>query len=374
MTLRYLCAAGRGACLSLGLLTSAALADSGHGGHSSASAPIRADGHAPIGVMGDHLHAKGEVMLSYRFMRMEMDGSRLGTSGISAAEIATTIPNRFFGMPMQPPTLRVVPTDMTMDMHMFGAMYAPTDRVTLMAMIPYISKSMNHLTFAGPAGTGILGGFKTQSDGLGDIKVSALIGMLDRKTANGHHKMHLNLGISLPTGSITETGRILTPMGGRPVVRLPYSMQLGSGTYDLMPGITYAGQSGNIAWGAQARGIIRLGDNDEGYSLGNEAAVTGWVSYQPQPAISFSGRIEARSLGDIDGRDPRIMGPVQTADPDNYGGQTITLFAGVNYVVQRGSLRGNRFAIEAGLPLYRDLNGPQLETDWTVTAGWQYAF
>jgi len=31
-------------------------------------------------------------------------------------------------------------------------------------------------------------------------------------------------------------------------------------------------------------------------------------------------------------------------------------------------------AIEAGVPLHRDLNGPQMETDWTVTAGWQKAF
>ncbi|MEL7013513.1 MAG: transporter, partial [Pseudomonadota bacterium] len=162
--------------------------------------------------------------------------------------------------------------------------------------------------------------------------------------------------------------------GGRPTVRLPYSMQLGSGTYDLLPGITYTGRSGNMGWGAQARGIFRLGDNVEGYALGNELALTGWVSYQPQPAVSFSARIEAKTLGDIDGLDPMIVGPVQTADPDNYGGETINLFAGLNYVVQRGSLRGHRLALEAGLPIYRDLNGPQLETDWTVTAGWQYAF
>ena len=373
MIFRYLRAVSLGACASLGLATAAAFADSGHGG-TSPDAPIRADGHAPIGVMGDHLHKRGEVMLSYRFMRMEMDGNRIGTSSVTPQQIVTTVPNRFFGLPMQPPTLRVVPTDMTMDMHMFGAMYAPSDQITLMAMIPYISKSMNHLTFQGPVGTTILGGFRTESEGLGDIKVSALASLLDTKTDNAHHKMHLNLGLSLPTGSITETGQILTPMGTRPTVRLPYSMQLGSGTYDLLPGITYSGHSGRFGWGGQLNGVIRISDNDEGYSLGNEAALTTWVSYQPQPAISFSGRIEARTIGDIDGIDPAIRGPVQTADPDNYGGETITLFAGLNYVVQRGALRGHRLAIEGGLPIYRDLNGPQLETDWTLTAGWQYAF
>jgi hypothetical protein len=331
--------------------------------------PIRADAHAPIGIMGDHRHKKGGVMLSYRFMHMDMGGNRIGTSNVSPTTIATTVPNRFFGNPGQPPTLRVVPTSMTMDMHMFGAMYAPSDTVTMMVMLPYIEKSMRHLTFAGGMGTAVLGGFTTKSSGVGDMKISALIGISE----SARHKLHLNMGVSLPTGSTTKTGRILTPMGGTPTVRLPYAMQLGSGTYDLLPGITYLGNSGNIKWGAQARGVIRLGQN-HGYSLGDEAALTTWISYLPSPWISVSGRIEAKTAGKIDGQDPLISGPVQTADPDNYGGQTVTLYAGVNMVAQRGALRGHRFAIEAGLPVYRDLNGPQLETNWTLTAGWQLAF
>jgi len=93
-------------------LSGPALADSG----------TRPDDHAPIGVMADHYHHAGEWMFSYRFMRMEMGGNRLGTDDIDPDTIVTTIPNRFFGQPMQPPTLRVVPTQMTTDMHMLGAM------------------------------------------------------------------------------------------------------------------------------------------------------------------------------------------------------------------------------------------------------------
>lgn len=61
-----------------------------------------AAGHAPIGVMGDHAHDKGEWMLSYRFMHMDMQGNRTGTGNIDADTIVTDIPNRFFGRPMQP--------------------------------------------------------------------------------------------------------------------------------------------------------------------------------------------------------------------------------------------------------------------------------
>ena len=59
--------------------------------------------------MGEHMHKKGEWMLSYRYMHMDMDGSRIGTKKVSPQTIATTVPNRFFGQPMQPPTLRIVP-------------------------------------------------------------------------------------------------------------------------------------------------------------------------------------------------------------------------------------------------------------------------
>ena len=36
------------------------------------------DDHAPIGVMADHQHQKGEWMISYRYMGMAMDGNRDG--------------------------------------------------------------------------------------------------------------------------------------------------------------------------------------------------------------------------------------------------------------------------------------------------------
>lgn len=357
---RALCAAG--------LITTPALAHEND--IAGSPAPLRADGHAPIGVMGDHRHKTGEVMLSYRFMHMHMEGNRNGTTGIAPDIIATTVANRYFGMPGQPPTLRIVPTEMTMDMHMLGAMYAPSDRVTLMAMLPYVSKSMDHLTYMGGAGTTLRGSFRTKTSGIGDVKLSALIGLKTK----GAHKLHFNAGISLPTGSITETGTILAPTGATPTVRLPYAMQLGSGTYDLLPGVTYQGGAGGTRWGAQLSGVIRLGSNDQGYSLGDEYKATAWVSRQIEPWISVSGRIEAKALGRIDGRDTRIMGPVQTADPNNYGGDTVSLFAGVNMVGQRGALRGHRLAFEVGAPIYRDLNGPQMETDWTLTAGRQLAF
>jgi hypothetical protein len=327
---------------------------------------IRADSHAPIGVMADHTHEKGEWMVSYRFMRMEMDGSRDGTDSLSP-EAITAIPNRF----APPAGLRVVPTRMTMDMHMIGAMYAPSERVTLMAMANYLENEMDHVTFQGMMGTTRLGEFTTRSSGFGDTRLAALIGLQETETA----RTHLTVGVSLPTGSIDETAQVLTPMNTTPVLTMPYAMQLGSGTADPMASITHV-RSPSMHWrlGAQAGAVWRLYDNDADYRLGDDYQATAWASWSPVAAWAVSARAKARVWGEIEGRDPRIGAPIQTADPANYGGETLEAGFGVNWAGQAGVLRGHRFAAEALLPLHRDLNGPQMETDWSLTLGWQYAF
>jgi hypothetical protein len=53
---------------------------------------------------------------------------------------------------------------------------------------------------------------------------------------------------------------------------------------------------------------------------------------------------------------------------------SLDLGPNINFLVEKASLEGTRFAFEVLFPLYRDLDGPQLETDWTMTAGIQYAF
>lgn len=329
---------------------------------------LRARDHAPIGVMGDHVHKTGAFMFSYRFMHMNMDGNRIGDNDVSPETIATSVPNRFFGRPMQPATLRVVPTKMTMEMHMFGIMYAPTDWVTLMAMLNYTEKEMEHITFSGGAGTTRLGTFTTESLGIGDTRLSALIRLLD----SGKQTAHVNLGFSLPTGSTDERDSILTPMGGRLRPRLPYAMQLGSGTLDFMPEVTYSGKFNLFGWGAQYAGTIRT-EKDNDYQWGDKHIISGWASYAFCDWISLSGRLKFSTMGEINGRDANIVAPVQTADPNNYGGEQIDLKFGLNLIGQTGWMRGHRLAIEGGIPLMQDLNGPQMETDYTLTVGWQYA-
>lgn len=322
-------------------------ASHGHA-HGVAAGPAA---HAPIGVMGDHTHAPGEVMFSYRTMRMRMEGSRDGDDRIAAADVLGDF--------------AVTPVNMDMTMHMFGAMVAPVERFTLMVMVPYVVLEMNHRTRMGDR-------FTTTAEGPGDVRVTGLVDLW----ARDGHALHANVGLSIPTGSITETDR--TPLGR---TRLPYPMQIGSGTWDFLPGLTYAGERDALSWGAQARGEIRLHENHADYRLGNEYALTAWSGWTFTPWLSASLRTEWLHVMNHRGRDSRIRTTnpmavplVPTADSGRRAVRRLDVFAGVNVLLTAGPLAGVRLAFEAGLPAYQWVDGPQLETDWITTFGVQYAF
>ncbi len=322
------------------------IADRNHNSDPEKWSAARPDGHAPIGVMGDHAHKKGEFMFSYRYMFMNMDGNRDGTNSLSESEVLQDF--------------MVAPVDMTMEMHMFGAMYAVSDDVTLMAMVPYVSKEMEHITRMGTR-------FTTNTEGFGDIKTTALYTIMNKDK----QRVHLNLGASFPTGSINE--RDDTPAGNDQI--LPYPMQIGSGTFDLLPGITYLGQSDKGSWGAQALTTLRLGKNSNGYRLGNKYQLSGWIARNWTDWLSTSLRLTGTTWGDIDGADDRLNPMIiPTADPDRRSGTQVNLGFGVNLYAPKGDLKGSRLAMEFELPIYRDLDGPQLETDWQLTLGLQSSF
>jgi hypothetical protein len=328
----------------------------------------RPDDHAPISVMGDHTHAKGGWMLSYRYMQMEMDGMRHGTDRISSAEVFAADGG-----------YTVTPEWMSMDMHMLGMMYAPTDQLTLMLMAHYIETEMEHHIVSQPAANMINGGdtaFTTRSSGLGDLKVSALY----RFYLEVNRKAHFGLGLSLPTGSIDEKDR-LPAMGGAANQQMPAPMQLGSGTYDLLPSLTFVQQFEDWSWGAQANGVIRLEDeNDNDYRLGHKFELLSWVGYNLTEWLGLNGGLSYGYTSKLKGEQKGVnrMGPngrsVPTAFEDNYGGERIDVILGVNLLKPGGWIAGHRLSVDLRLPLCQDLNGYQLEADSVLTIGWSKAF
>ena len=320
---------------------------------------------------GEHIHKKGGWMFTYRTMDMHMEDNLDGSKGISSNEIVTTVPNRFYGVAGQPSTFRVVPTKMDSRMDMFSLMYAQTDKISWMLMLHHIEKSMKCTTYMGGSGTTQRGTFKTKSSGMGDTSARVLWKAFQHK----YHKINLNFGVSLPTGDIDQKDIILTPMGMQPKSVLPYGMQLGSGTYDLLPGFTYLGNNGySLGWGFKYQAVMHIGENDEDYSLGDTHKFSAWGGYSFAPWIKTSIGLSYKHESDIDGIDSRIVLPVQTADPDNYGGDTLMANWGLTLTGQNGPLAGHKIKFEYSKQLDQNQNGIQMEMDDMISVSYQRTF
>ncbi len=314
----------------------------------------RSDSHAPISVMGDHVHAKGEWMISYRAMLMNMKTLTNGDDKVSDSEVKQE-------------GYMMVPEDMDMVMHMLGGMYAQSDQVTWMLMIPYRSNTMDMrmLPMGNMGGNAMNNGMMNMpmhssmdSSGLGDIKLGSLVLLHDSMA----DRVHLNLSVSLPTGSINEKN----DQGGV----LPYPMQLGSGSVDLHLGATWLHQWESFSFGSQLMSVLRSASNNKGYQLGNEYQWANWLA-KPVGLVSLSANLKYVVKEDIEGADERLAANRSTsANPSNQGGEW--LMAGVGMNVQLP--KANRLAFEYQVPAYQKVNGIQLAQDQVMTFGWQMSF
>jgi len=106
-----------------------------------------------INVLGTHIHTAGQFMFGFDYMNMHMSRNLDGTRRVSDNELF----KKYFTAPNQ----------MTMENFMGMVMYAPTDDLTLKASIPYIKKTMSHLTMDGIR-------FDERSEDFGDLQVGAL--------------------------------------------------------------------------------------------------------------------------------------------------------------------------------------------------------
>ena len=109
-----------------------------------------ATGLIPPGIM---IGEAKKWMISYQVMFDNMKGNLVKTNSVSNSSIL-----QYY---------MAAPTDMKMQMHMAMAMYAPSDKLTMMVMIPFIHKSMNHVMENGTK-------FNELTKGIGDVELRGI--------------------------------------------------------------------------------------------------------------------------------------------------------------------------------------------------------
>jgi len=359
-----------------------ALADGRHADHAHHHHGQHAS--SPSGVMSSHMLKEGETMLGYRYQWSRMAGDTL-----HGTEVATDKSIRRNGCTAGfTGYCRLTPTEMNMGMHMLMLMYAPTDGITLMLMPQFMDMSMNLRMLDGVSYLATEDHLHIhETGGIGDTGMYALVRLLDV----GSHHAHLSLGVTAPTGDVDIHLRRMH-QGDEGLIH--YGMQLGSGTWDFLPSVTYTGSDGAWSWGAQMNGAMRLEDrNPSGYALGNMFQATAWGSYKLQSWLSVSlrgvytyqdqivgqfnptpGVVNGKVVDDVNpgSKNHYSTGPMDY--PGNYGGRYWDVGFGLNAVIPSGGLKGHQFGVEWLQPVEDDVNGYQLQREGALFASWGLMF
>jgi hypothetical protein len=165
--------------------------------------------------------------------------------------------------------------------------------------------------------------------------------------------------VSAPTGSIDEEGDTPRAPGNQ---QLPYTMQLGSGTWDFPLFLSFRKYEARWDWGLDASIAVRTGKNDRDYRLGNKASVGGWVMWNGSSVLKPGVRLDYRWRDDIHGEDASLRVanlafpyPAPVTNPNAFGGKQLDA-----EVFLRMPFADKWYAeVSYARPLFLDLNGPQ---------------
>lgn len=299
----------------------------------------RAFQFAPAGVFLDYTHERDEWTFLYRYERYSFEGLMSGSDSVPNAQVQSEYP--------------IVPLSHLEERHTFGVMYAPRDRFTLAFLLPYVDQSLTQINQHNYE--------QETTDGIGDARLILMLPFI----RNGLQQTQFNVELSFPTGSIRAKGS-----DGE---RLPYLMQRGTGTWDVHYGLTYVGQRGIVSWGGQVGGEYRLNENSLGYRLGSVYQASAWLSGELATWLSVSGRLTWVRTGNIHGADPELDKSLSPLNNNMMqSGTLVQAGPGINVLLP--IFGGQRLSAELLLPLYQDLDGPQLRSDLTLTVGWQWIF
>lgn len=311
----------------------------------------RPDSHAPISLTEDRTLAAGQFELGVKYINHRFEGQGLGTDSLPVSQVLTMFD--------------VSPTVMTTRGAEVNLLIGLTSHLTLSATGTFVQKKMDHLGNIEGEPTLLLY-YQTEALGPEDVKVSALYNIFDDKGI----RVHLHGGVSIPVGAIDSGDEV--PGSFMTETQLPYQQQLGSGTFDVLPGVTASIQNEMASLGFQWKAAIRMGENDRAWALGDLYETALWAGFNASEWVSASLGVQYARWGNVEGFDPDLDA---FANPANntlaQAGWRVELPVGVNFVLPEGRFGGHRFGFQFAVPVHQNLDGPQLMHDWSIVAGWQ---
>jgi hypothetical protein len=241
----------------------------------------------------------------------------------------------------------------------FDVRYGVTDWITAEVSVPVTKNEMINLTD--------LGAYQTSTQFIGDVAIRGLVDLLNME----EYRLSATLGATLPTGKIGKKGTRSNGLRGV----LPYTMQGGSRSFDILAGGTFQAQNEASSIGAQVNTVMRVHSNSKGYRLGDEFSLSVWGAYNISEWMSFSIRGLFERQGDISGFDTRVdavNNPL--GSPLAQGGDRFFIPFGVNLYLREGRAAGHRLSLELYYPAHENMTGTQMSVDRKLVISWQSVF
>ncbi len=333
-------------------------------------------GNMPMNIMGAGVPETKEFRFKVSPMLMSMKGLSNGGNSVNTDSL--------LGMPvmMGQPTgkFMAVPTAMDMRMLNFTAGYSFTDDLFGGVMLMLKDNSMDMTFNTMMQNKTKQRGFTMASSGVADTMLMGKYRLFTDDPLVPTQQASLMFGLSLPTGSIDEKNSS-HPLAMRQDELLPYSMQLGSGTFDPTIGLVYSTSKSPYWWGVNTNYTARLYDNNRDYRLGNKLHFDLYGMYQFRynlvAQVQLNGSYWGKIRGQMNEAATGVSGHVTKNDPgspymtplwdtDNYGGRKLLATVGMQW--QPAPLHIVEF--DVGVPLYQYLNGPQLKEKYRIMLTW----
>ncbi|BDX08669.1 hypothetical protein MACH26_41900 [Planctobacterium marinum] len=286
---------------------------------------------------------------SLRYQQAEFDGYLKGADKLSLDEVLFT-PG---AEPRTDSNFPVVPTVITQRASILGIQYQWRPEWQFNLVLPYIQQETDHISAVPGYET-----FLLKSHGPGDLSLGARYVLAQQLS----HQWALQVKLSIPTGSIDERGDTPRAPGDQ---QLPYTMQLGSGTWDIPLTLSYQSLTEH-QFEVDLSATIRTGKNDRDYRLGNRYSVKGKYRYQNNESLHTILGLEYVHSQSIQGADTALLVaqtnpyPASITNPDLYGGKKLLASIGIRWRFSDAYSLG----LEMAKPLYQYLNGPQPKENW----------
>lgn len=229
--------------------------------------------------------------------------------------------------------------------------YGATSDLALFGALPYIDKRLELTDTSGQR-------IARSTRGIGDVQLFGRYTLFQRDMPGSSVRVAPFLGLELPTGDDDDSDSF---------GRLPATLQLGSGSWDLFGGLIATYQTLDYQVGAQISYKANTEAND--FAFGDEFRFDASLQYRLWPPELGAGVpgflygvVETNLLH-------QAKNEINGADDPNSGGTTLFLSPGLQYVTKRWVLEGI-----VQLPVLQDLNGTTLEDDFAVRTGFRVNF